>query len=142
MSRRFSPDELARCRCSPEQLAGVAFAAECPLHGARESTRYEDEAPRLAGEATQGRWTIGAMSAQLHLVDVRRDDGLTLFIGCSRVDAALIAYHHPARVVALAAVVRAAREVRRLHRRDSLETDIAAAESALDEALRRLDEEA
>ncbi len=59
--------------------------------------------------------------------------------------AALIAYHHPGRVVALAAVVRAARELARLNRLDTatkrvFAPAIAAAEIELDEALRDLDE--
>ncbi len=107
-------------------------------------TRYEDHAPRLAGEATQGRWHHHPRLMWACVTSGRDGGGEVIVETYARTpnDAALIAYHHPARVVALAAVVRAAREVLRLHRRDSAEKDIAAAEAALDEALRRLDEEA
>lgn len=154
MSRRFSPEELASCRCKPEQIAGLAFAADCPLHG---SARYEDIAPRLAGEATQGPWRAGDVETWHVFAPSTHEDAM----GPERVllrmnahfpfaaDAALIAYHHPARVVALAAVVARLRErVAEGHARECMkrfrpETMACKCGHEDDvEALRRLDEEA
>lgn len=155
MSRRFSPEELASCRCKPEQIAGLAFAADCPLHG---SARYEDIAPRLAGEATEqvggtARWNAGKErsdgTAQVYAPSYGPLRRVVPIAETSAVCAALIAYHHPARVVALAAVVARLREraaeghARECMRRFRPETMACKCGHEADvEALRRLDEEA
>lgn len=107
-------------------------------------TRYEDTAPRLVEAAAQGRWYVSVGGDLAPWVSVRTQHGNVSLRIADIVPAAgeptaqLLAYHHPARVVALAAVVRAARGVVR----HDVEPDLATAIAALDRALRRLDEEA
>jgi hypothetical protein len=77
------------------------------------TARYEDTAPRLAGEATQGRWEADG-SQQVHVMGTN-EAGEPIYAECimhgwNEPTAQLVAYHHPARVVALAAVVARLRE--------------------------------
>lgn len=118
-------------------------------------TRYEDEAPRLAEASGVLRW--GAFRCRIHVVDpygkpaqgMSVGAGSAVATGWREEDAALIAYHHPARVQALAAVVARLREraaeghARECMKRFRPETMACKCGHEDDvEALRRLDEEA